>query len=636
MNEYQYYKMKSALEPYIYQIKHILCINVGKFDIIVPKLIKDNFFPEAVLQSRQVEELRPIESVIEKYRESDVLIIQNPTERNNYTKIKYLFTGSLIIFIGENCQVLENLEQKYIPLWRKILRLGNGGALGKHIFIFEKRFELPNIANLNDDIYDGLKQLIIRNNLPIVDKLYWISDYHTRRLGILLDQTKIQKILAISVGDGKIETALSKLLFPNARLYFAGELSANLKHFDCDLLMIIWPNNDRETIIKYFSGKYVLFCADNYLFQKNLFWQITEWGKKIFESKLSSEIPIDKNQTFLDVYQKKEINLIRFHTSKFTFNNCVGKTIESTLKQYTSEISQILSECKDHDFEKFILDIFPNAQMTNIHKVHRGNAYLNHDLLIFGEDLNIENLLQTKFVFCGLLFVGIGKLNDMIHLERIFQDYWEKILDIQVEDNESSKKIIILKNYYQIPKFTNLNLQDERYIWLNKYINEKFIEIRQTFIRYFNVASLARFFWRLSRDEVGKILAINAGNGKYEIALVKLLFPKAQVYLTDIKGYPPHVEELSALDAILRYSDCDLMITCYPHTEAVGYDGILKHFEGKFIMYIGVGQFICDPQYCFTDQLDGWGDKVLKIDLFSYDTEAFIEIYQNKNKSNFS
>ena len=188
------------------------------------------------------------------------------------------------------------------------------------------------------------------------------------------------------------------------------------------------------------------------------------------------------------------------------------------------------------------------------------------------------------------------------------------------------KTVIIFKNRYQIPKFTDLS--DNIYFLLREFIFTKYIDIGFTLIHYYDIIRLAYFWSDLGQGtKVGKILAIGVGYGMREMALSKLLFPAAKLHLTSIISFSPYVEKLSDRDAIIKYSHCDLMIICWPTTNSKGYTYILENFHGKYIIFIG------DSNGYHKDldkQLEEWGhrDLVLKID--SREVESDLIVYRNR------
>ena len=311
--------------------------------------------------------------------------------------------------------------------------------------------------------------------------------------------------------------------------------------------------------------------------------------------------------------------------------NFVVKKIRHTLEPYAPKTSEILSisEGDNVHFQNLILDIFPDAQLrknpsTLLWAVTP--SYPKSSVLVLYNPENI-NPFQLNLEFSGLLIIAIGKSATMDRLERGMEDYWGKILELSLDSFEKPQKIIILKNYFEIPKFQNID--DEIYHSLREYLKYESISIRVCRIFYFNLVSLARFMRNI---RIRKILAINAGSGKIETAICKLLFPNAELILTDIDTslQPSQVEELSAFEAIRQYPDCEMMITCWPNTESTGYDGILDFFHGKYIMYLG--DDTCDPEYCFVEQLKKWGNKVFFSELCSlYFEDARIEIFENDN-----
>lgn len=289
--------------------------------------------------------------------------------------------------------------------------------------------------------------------------------------------------------------------------------------------------------------------------------------------------------------------------------------IRSELEPYKQEITEILSFDNENDlrFQHFIHGFFPNSKLHESKTESMQRTLHNHpmsNLMILNDPkYTMPNVLLKEFP--GLFIIAYGDPSLKL-LEKNFKDLWEIVFERYVRVDDILKKIIIFKNRYQIPKFTDIN--DEIYYHLNEFIYRKYISIRTTGIDYYDIIQLA-YYWsdRGPGTKVSEILAINAGSGTRELAISKLLFPSAKLYLTDIKGIPPYVEELSARDAIIKYSHCDLMITCYPNSISKGYTDILKNFKGKYIMYIGDAE--CNPEN-FDEELDEWGhsDIILKID----------------------
>lgn len=111
---------------------------------------------------------------------------------------------------------------------------------------------------------------------------------------------------------------------------------------------------------------------------------------------------------------------------------------------------------------------------------------------------------------------------------------------------------------------------------------------------------------------IKQVIAINSGCGKFETALSQILFPNAELYLTDLIASPPHVEKLAAKDAIRKYAHSDVLMSIYPHANATGYQDILKFFNGNFIIFYG-HRYTCDPEGCFIQQLYDWGDVVYSL-----------------------
>ena len=310
----------------------------------------------------------------------------------------------------------------------------------------------------------------------------------------------------------------------------------------------------------------------------------------------------------------------------------VEEEIKRTLQPYKFQISKILSmHAGDNvDVQNLIANFFPDAylrkdwsdKLPTIAPLYpKSSILLLHDLEKFYP-------YNITYNFSGMLIVGIGESESVNRLNNWLKNYWEKILERYLCDSKQSKKIIILKNYFQIPVFQNIG--SKIYDGLREYFDSEKITTKQFTIYYCNIIQLARF-WRNS--DIRQILAVNSGDGKIETAISKLIFPNAKIYLTDIDtvGCPPEVERWSVRQAIAEYSNCDLVITRWPNPNYTGYENITNSFRGKYIMYIG--ESTCDPQDCFRLQLEDWGEEALNFGVFSriFDGIRLI-IYEKKSK----
>lgn len=121
---------------------------------------------------------------------------------------------------------------------------------------------------------------------------YW----HVTRPG-----TKINEILAIDIQRGTCEMAISKLIFPSARLHltdmngvppYVEKFSARdaiIEYSYCDLMVVCYPNaeavKDKEytDILRKFKGKYIMSIVDD---SCNIEHELDEWGSCDFKIKL--------------------------------------------------------------------------------------------------------------------------------------------------------------------------------------------------------------------------------------------------------------------------------------------------------------------------------------------------------------
>ena len=311
--------------------------------------------------------------------------------------------------------------------------------------------------------------------------------------------------------------------------------------------------------------------------------------------------------------------------------------IGSALESFEPRISSILSirVYPYVDFEHFIRDrFFPKAELYLISLKSKTDivremyakeaieACPSNLLIIKNYYTRVIDFSEIPCIFNGDLILLIGGSGKFDELERQLMCFWEKIVDISVGSFWLMHKMLIFRY--------NSDPTDEIYEFLRYYFENETIPIGGSFeLRDRIVSDMIKFF---ADEKINRILAINAGDGKSEMAISKLLFPKAKIYLTDI--VPSHrVEKLSAAEAISRYSDCDLMITCRPDFRAKGYKNIVRHFQGKYILFIGEEGGSCDPENCFISQLKSWGIEVFRKEILCIELKPWIIVYRkNENR----
>lgn len=244
----------------------------------------------------------------------------------------------------------------------------------------------------------------------------------------------------------------------------------------------------------------------------------------------------------------------------------------------------------------------PNPQSHDVQKLSHRQAlanYSNADLLILIDLPNTIEYSDTLALFPGRFIIHIGDFS-YHQFEWSLEMGWKilfckgnlRVWEKLFHDNTDSNAIFSSLEEYDLTKTISLTNRN------TKHISE--LEIRTL-----------QNFWSTNIDSssIKNVLAINSGDGKIEVALIRLLFPKAQMHLTDIVPLPPHIEGLSARDAIIKYHDSDLIITVWPDFRAKGYRNILTPYEGKYIMYFGE-EDSSDPEFLFVDQLDNWGETI--------------------------
>lgn len=139
------HQINLALDPFKYKINKIVCVIGTQYDTTLPRYIQDTFFPQAhlyIVNQELVPDEIPLIGILETYEDSDLVIIQNPTQEENYYNV--IFAKSLIILIGTNGNKMKTMEEQYTPKWRIIMKIRATDDIfyGNQVSILEKNYTI--------------------------------------------------------------------------------------------------------------------------------------------------------------------------------------------------------------------------------------------------------------------------------------------------------------------------------------------------------------------------------------------------------------------------------------------------------------------------------------------------------------
>lgn len=287
--------------------------------------IRDKFFPKAklhftdsIIENEDINKMS-IRDAIAAHDLSDVLIIKNPQNDKEYVEIPYIFSGKYIFIVGQTGS-FTRLEKSLECFWRRIIdiKCESSGNFNLSVIIYQNDFE--NLGIPVYEIFDSLKIFHLKGICEFDYTTYaYIDDVVINQLKHLWRDTIIYDILAIDVHDGKFEMALSKALFPKARINLTNYTGADIteefrpseaieRYSECDLMISNNPTIVDENMVEKFMGTYVIFILEmdsedpgspSTLPCKNMFEQLCAWGREVLS------IPIRGDRYILYVFRNK-------------------------------------------------------------------------------------------------------------------------------------------------------------------------------------------------------------------------------------------------------------------------------------------------------------------------------------------
>ena len=278
------------------------------------------------------------------------------------------------------------------------------------------------------------------------------------------------------------------------------------------------------------------------------------------------------------------------------------------LEKYESKNILCVTVHNIQKIEKLRDTFFPYAGLMLINSkvqpldVEKLSTKLESNLWIFDQFERFSEFDEIHFLFPVDLIILFTDSQNFSSLEKKVSYLWRMIY--RHEDDG----IIIFEK-----KFKSLNLVDLTDD-LKRYVTTGKIELLKHgfyLMRYYHLEPLQKLWDGIN---IERILAITAENGETEKTITKLLFPKANLYLA----------EENPRDAVLKYFYCDLMLIILPKCNKYVYKNVIKHFKGKYIVFIYHNKLASKD--IISSQLEKWGTSVLKIRLESYicETELLI------------